>query len=178
MHLETEIASGNIRAIIARSADLYGPYATVTSVPYILTISNLMKGRKAQWMANVNKIHSFTYTIDCAKGMILLSNSDNCFNQTWHLPTFNPPLDGKTFIEHVARELGVAPDYTVLKKWMVRMLSFFNKTVYESYEMLYQSEFDYYFDSTKFNDFFNYKPLPYPEGIHDTLEFLKMKKVF
>jgi nucleoside-diphosphate-sugar epimerase len=176
LHLQNEIASRNISAIIARSADLYGPYATITSVPYILTISNLMKGKKAQWMVDVNKIHSFTYTIDSAKGLILLANNEKCFDQIWHLPTFNPAIDGKTFIELVAKELVMAPDYTVLKKWMVKMISFFNKTVYESYEMLYQSEFDYYFDSTKFNDFFNYKPVSYAEGIHETLEFLKRKK--
>jgi len=49
----------------------------------------------------------------------------------------------------------------------------FNKTVNESYEMLYQSEFDYIFDSTKFNNFFNFDPKPYSAGIYETIEFLK-----
>jgi hypothetical protein len=35
---------------------------------------------------------------------------------TWHLPTFNPAIDGETFIELVAKEVGVILDYTVLKK--------------------------------------------------------------
>ena len=55
------------------------------------------------------------------------------------------------------------------------MVGLFNKTVNESYEMLYQSEFEYYFDSTKFNDFFNFKPTTYQEGIHETIAFLKRK---
>jgi nucleoside-diphosphate-sugar epimerase len=173
--LENEISNKNINAIIARSADLYGPYATKSSVPYILAFDRLMYGKKAQWMIDVSKLHSFTYTIDAAKGIILLSKSDECYNQIWHLPTFNPGIDGETFIELVAKELGVTPDYTVLKKWMVKMIGYFNKTVFESYEMLYQSEFDYYFDSTKFNYFFNYKPKTYSEGIKETIEFLKVK---
>jgi hypothetical protein len=41
--------------------------------------------------------------------------------------------------------------------------------------MLYQSEFDYYFDSTKFNNYFNYSPMPYAEGIARTIEFFKPK---
>ncbi len=93
------------------------------------------------------------------------------------MPTCNPGIDGKTFIGLIAKELGVAPKYSVLKKWMVKMVGLFNKTVNESYEMLYQSEFEYYFDSTKFNYFFNFKPTTYPEGIHETIAFLKRKQL-
>jgi nucleoside-diphosphate-sugar epimerase len=177
MNLENEIKKKNINSIIARSADLYGPYTTTNSVPFVLVIDKLMKGSKAQWLVDAKKIHSLTYTIDCAKGLILLANNEMCLNQTWHLPTSNPAIDGETFIALVARELGVDPDYAVLKKWMLRMISFIDKTVSESYEMLYQSEFDYYFDSTKFNDFFAFIPKPYHEGVHETIEFLKIKKV-
>jgi len=175
MDLENEINKKNINAIIARSADLYGPYATKTSVPYILVIDKLMTGKSAQWMIDINKLHSFTFTIDAAKGMVMLANRSECYNQTWHLPT-SDPIYGKTFIELVAKELGIASDYTILKKWMVKMIGFFNKTVFESYEMLYQSEFDYYFDSTKFNNFFNFNPISYNAGIYETLEFFKNMK--
>ncbi len=171
--LEDEMKQKSINAIIARSADLYGPYATKSSVPYILVIDNLMKGKKAQWLVDVNKSHSFSYTIDCAKALHLLSNRDECYNQVWHMPTYNPGINGKTFIEMVAREIGTDPKYFILKKWMVRIMGLFNKTVKESYEMLYQSEFEYYFDSSKFNDFFNFKPTTYPEGIKETIKFLK-----
>ena len=58
---------------------------------------------------------------------------------------------------------------------MIKLVGLFNKTVFESYEMLYQSEFDYHFDSTKFNDYFNYQPKNYKEGIHETIEFIKNK---
>lgn len=107
--------------------------------------------------------------------MVLLANRDECFNQVWHLPTYEPAIDGKTFITLAAKELGGKPGYTVLKKWMLKMAGFFDKTIAESYEMLYQSEYEYLFDSSKFNNFFNYKPVSYKEGIHDTIEFLKNK---
>lgn len=173
--LEDEIAGRNINGIIARSADLYGPYATKTSVPYILVIDKLMYGKKAQWMIDINKLHSLTYTTDAAKGMVLLSENEECWNQTWHLPTFSPPLDGETFINLVAGKLGVQPDYTILKRWMLRLAGIFDKTISESFEMLYQSEFDYIFDSTKFNNHFKYNPKPYSEGISETVEFFKPK---
>jgi nucleoside-diphosphate-sugar epimerase len=173
--LETEIKQKNINAMIARSADLYGPYATKTSLPYILAIDNLMKRKRAQIMVGINKEHSYTYTMDCAKALVLLSNRNECYNQIWHLPTYFPALDSKRMIELIAQELGVAPNYTILKKWMIKMAGFFNKTIFESYEMLYQSEFNYNFDSTKFNNFFNYQPKSYKEGIHETIEFIRDK---
>jgi nucleoside-diphosphate-sugar epimerase len=172
-NLENEIKLKNIKALIARAADLYGPYATKTSMPYIMAISNLMKGKNAQWMIDVNTMHSFSYTVDCGKAMVLLVNSEECFNQTWHMPTFNPPITGKEFIEFAALELGKTPGNMVLKKWMVKMAGFFNRTISELYEMLYQYEFDYYFDSTKFNEYFKYKPMNYQDGLHETIEWLK-----
>jgi nucleoside-diphosphate-sugar epimerase len=175
MLLESEIRSRNINAIIARSADLYGPYATKTSVPYIMVIEKLMKNRQPQWLLDARRLHSLTYTIDAAKGMVLLSKTEESYGQTWHLPTFNPPVDGETFIKIAADEIFVNPDYRILKRWMLKMAGIFNKTISESYEMLYQSEFDYFFDSTKFNNYFNYNPKSYSMGIHETIEFFSKK---
>jgi nucleoside-diphosphate-sugar epimerase len=173
--LENEIKHENINAILARAADLYGPYAMKTSLPYILVFDKLINGKKAQWMVNAKKLHSYTYTIDIAEGLYLLSKNDTCFNQIWHLPTYNPAINGEKFIDIAAKELNGSPKYSVLKKWMVKAVGLFNKTVSESYEMLYQSEYDYYFDSTKFNDYFQFSPKSYEEGIHDTIKFLKEK---
>ena len=173
--LEDEMKQGNLQAIIARAADLYGPYITQNSVPYFMAFEKLLKGKNAQWMVNANVNHSYTFTLDCAKGLNLLSKNEECFQQIWHLPTANPAIDGKTFIELIANELGASSNYSVLKKWMVRMAGYFNKTIYESYEMLYQYENDYNFDSTKFNDYFNFKPTSYEQGVKETIEFLKLK---
>jgi nucleoside-diphosphate-sugar epimerase len=172
-HLEHETKQGNIQSIIARAADLYGPYATKTSMPYILAISNLLKGKKAQWVLNANKSHSYTYTLDCAKGMYLLAHNNEAYNQIWHLPTTNPAITGKEFIEIAAKEIGVNPSYFVLSKWMIKMAGIFDKTIAELYEMLYQNEHEYHFDSTKFNEFFNYKPISYNEGIKETINFIR-----
>ncbi len=169
--LQGEMKRGNVQAIIARAADFYGPYATKTSVPQLLVIDRLRRGQKAYWLVNPDAGHSYSYTLDCARGLHLLADDAAAFNQVWHLPTSNPPINGRTFIEIAAKELGVAPRSMVLKKWMLRLAGVSDRTVRESYEMLYQSEFDYYFDSTKFNEHFHYVPISYPEGIAQTIRF-------
>ncbi|MCX6243224.1 MAG: NAD-dependent epimerase/dehydratase family protein [Bacteroidetes bacterium] len=171
--LEDEMEKKSIQAIIARAADLYGPYATKTSVLFIMVIDKLMKGKGAQWMVNAGLPHSYTYTMDCANAMVLLANSNDAFNQVWHMPTHAPAIDGKTFTELVAKELGVPAKYSVLPKFMVKLVGLVDKTVSEIYEMLYQVEYEYHFDSSKFDTHFNYHPRSYEDGIKETIDFLK-----
>jgi hypothetical protein len=44
----------------------------------------------------------------------------------------------------------------------------FDRTTAELYEMLYQYEFDYLFDSSKFEKAFHFQPTSYEEGIKAT----------
>ncbi len=172
-YLLTEMDRGNINALIARSADFYGPYADKTSIPYLFIIEKLANGKKAQAIANAKALHSYTYTPDCAKALNMLANDKPAYNQVWHLPTASPPLTSEEFINLTAEKLGASPDYKVLKKWMVWLGGLFDKQAKEVYEMLYQNEYDYQFDSSKFEKHFSFTPTPYDKGIEDTIQFFK-----
>ena len=167
-----EVKQGNLKAIIAKAADFYGP-DTPLSFVNMMVFENFKKGKKAQWMLDVNKKHSFTYTPDAGKGTAILGNTDSAYNQVWHLPTNKNVLTGKEFIELSAKAMGVKPEYMVVKKWMLSMLGLFNKVIKENNEMLYQINSDYLFDSTKFEKAFNYKTISYEEGIINTAKSLK-----
>ncbi|MEJ2104684.1 MAG: NAD-dependent epimerase/dehydratase family protein [Ignavibacteriaceae bacterium] len=167
-----EIEQGNLKAIIARSADFYGPNTPLSFVN-IMVFENFKKGKKAQWFIDVNKKHSFTYTPDAAKGSAILGNTDSAYNQVWHLPTNKNVLTGKEFIKLAAKAMNVKPGYMVVKKWMTQLLGLFNKVIKESVEMLYQNDSDYLFDSAKFEKTFNYKPISYEEGIINTAKSIK-----
>lgn len=167
-----EVEQGKLNAIIAKAADFYGP-DTPLSFVNIMVFENYKKGKKAQWMIDVNKKHSFTYTPDAAKGTAILGNTESAYNQIWHLPTNRNVLTGKEFIELAAKAMGVEPKYMVVKKWMLSMLGLFNKVIKENNEMLYQNDSDYLFDSTKFEKAFNFEPISYKEGIFNTADSLQ-----
>jgi len=173
--LEQEMQAGNLKAVIARASDIYGPYGGQNSMPYLMVFEKMLQGKKPQWMFDARKTHSFTYIPDIARGMRMLADCDECYGQVWHLPTYNPAPDGETFIALAARNLGVNPDYSVLKMWMIKMVALFNKTVKELPEMAYQMQEDFYVDSTKFENYFNYQPKAYDEGIKETIEYLRRK---
>ena len=171
--LMSEVRKGNITAIIARSADFYGPGAGHTGIPNILVFQRLKKDQRAQWLVNANARHSFTYTPDAAKALCLLASDEDSWNQAWHLPTASAPLTGAEWIKRAATALGKDPRSTILPKWMVRLGGLFDKTTSELYEMLYQYEFDYLFDSSKFEKAFHFQPTSYEEGIKATANAYK-----
>ena len=167
-----EVEKGNMDAIIARAADFYGPNTPLSFVT-VTVFDNLRKGKKAQWFIDANKKHSMTYTPDAAKATAMLGNTKSAYNQIWHLPTDRNVLTGKEFIELSAAAFGVKPNYMILKKWMIQMVGIFVPVLKESIEMLYQNEYDYLFDSTKFEKKFNFTPTSYKDGITATVKSMK-----
>ena len=156
-------------ALVARSADFYGPEIKGASMLTETVINPLKDGKTANWMVGGSFRHSFTFTPDAAKATALLGNTSDAYGQTWHLPTAANPLTGKEWIERIAAELGVKPRYRIVSRLMIRVLGLFIPVLRESYEMLYQYDRDYVFNSEKFEKRFDVHPTPYLEGIRQVL---------
>jgi nucleoside-diphosphate-sugar epimerase len=172
--LMNEVQAGRLSAMIARSADFYGP-DTQNGVPNVLVFEPFAKGAKASWLVNAAVPHSLTFTPDAARGVAMLADQESAWNQVWHLPTAANPPTGREFVAMAASEFGVAPKYRVLSRPMLRLAGWFNPQVRESYEMLYQSDSPYLFDSTKFANEFGFAGTPYPDGVRVAADSYKGK---
>lgn len=172
--LMSEVKAGSLNAMIVRSADFYGP-DTRNGVPNVLVLEPYSRGGTASWLVNDRVPHSLTFVPDAARGVAVLVEHESAWNQIWHLPTAPDPPTGKEFITDAAREFGVAPKYRVLSRPMLHVVGWFNPLVRESYEMLYQSEAPYVFDSTKFARAFGFAGTPYAEGIRIAAQSYKRK---
>ena len=164
-----KVAEGKLEALIARSADFYGPNIKNTSVLTETVFNPLSNGKKANWMSSVKYKHSYTYTPDAGKATALLGNTEKAYNQVWHLPTAANPLNGKDWIEAIAKEMGVKPKYQVASKFIVNLLGLFSPIMREMPEMMYQYNRDYVFNSDKFSKHFDFKVTPYIEGIREII---------
>jgi nucleoside-diphosphate-sugar epimerase len=172
--LMDEVKAGNLTALIARAADFYGPQ-TQNGVPNVLVLEPFANKKTASWLVNASVPHSLTFIPDAARGVAMLADRDSAWNQVWHLPTAPAPPTGKEFIEMAAKEFGVAPKFRVLNRPIVRVVGWFKPEVRESYEMLYQSDSPYLFDSTKFAKEFGFSGTPYTEGIRLAVNSYKSK---
>lgn len=164
------VQQNDLVALIARCADFYGPSVKNTSLLTETVIKPLSEGKTANWMVNDQVKHSFTYTVDAAKATALLGNTPDAYGEVWHLPTAKNPLTGKEWVELAAKELNVKPKHRVVGKIMVKLLGLFIPIMGESYEMLYQYDKNYIFNSDKFDNRFDFQTTSYEDGLKEIID--------
>lgn len=166
--LMTAVKSGKLTGLIARSADFYGP-SNDKSFLIEVVYKNIKKGKKPNWFIKADKKHSFTYTPDAAKATAILGNTADAYGQVWHLPTDKNSLTGKEMISLFTKEMNVADKVFVLPMWLLKLLGLFIPLMNEMPEMMYQYDRDYVFDSSKFQEYFNFSPTSYQQGVKETI---------
>ena len=157
--------TGKVEALIARSADFYGPSIDRTSMLTETVFKPFSQAKKATWMGSADRLHSFTYTPDAGKATALLGNTAEAFNQTWHLPTSSEQYTGKDFMKAIAEQMGAQDKYLTVSKLLTQMMGLFDPLMREMPEMMYQYTNDYYFNSSKFEEHFDMQPTTYLKGI-------------
>ena len=169
-----EVKKNNLTALIARSADFYGP-DNKSSALNMMVVDNFMKGKKAQAFGNINKIHTYTFTPDAAKATALLGNTADAFNQVWHVPTTKDKLTNLQWIQLIANEMKVEAKIQTIPVWMIKILGLFIPVMKEFPEMIYQYEQDYFFDSTKFENRFGLSATSPKDGIKILIDTIKIQ---
>jgi nucleoside-diphosphate-sugar epimerase len=161
-----------LQAIIARSADFFGPIKDKSMVMNLI-YDNLAKGKKAQWLCNKNVVHSISYAPDLGKGTAILGNTPDAFNQVWNLPTDCQKITGQGWVDLFAAEMQGSNGCQVLPNWMAKILGLFIPIMRELPEMNYQYDRDYFFDSSKFNQRFHYTPTSNAQAVKETVAALR-----
>jgi nucleoside-diphosphate-sugar epimerase len=164
-----EVKAGRLMALIARSADFYGPNNDKSFVNEMV-YKNFLKKMRANWFVNADKKHSFTFTPDAAKATAMLGNTEDAYNSVWHLPTDRNILTGREFVELFSKEMNVPNKIFVMPVWIIKIVGFFVPVLKEMPEMMYQYERDYFFDSSKFEKRFKFVPTTYKEGVKLTVQ--------
>lgn len=157
-----------LTALIARSADFYGPGATNSLIESVV-VARLRAGKTPQWVGRPDAVHSFTYTPDAGAALARLTLEPTAWGQTWHLPTSAEAMTGDRLVR-LANELAGRPQRVqVAPRWLLRAMGWFVPILRENDEMMYQFEHDYRFDSRKIERAFGLRATGYREGMQRTL---------
>lgn len=70
------VEGGFLDAIIARAPDFFGGVSRENSILINLVYDRMIKGKRAQWLCDADKIHSFGYVPELAKGTAMLGNAE------------------------------------------------------------------------------------------------------
>ena len=167
--LMDEAKRGELRAMIVRAADFYGPGA-VLSLTHATVTGRLKAGKAPQWIGNPKAVHTFTYTPDAGRTVALLGNTPSAYGQVWHALTSKEPMTGEEYVRIASAVAGRPYRLQVAPRWVLSIMGLFVPVLRENMEMLYQFEHDYRFDSTKAERAFGLTPTAYRDGIAATLK--------
>ncbi len=176
MMVLNEIENKTLTAMICRAPEFYGPRNTLSGTNSTI-IDNIKNKKSLQVILSDSTLRTLIYTPDAGRATALLGNTPDAYNQTWHLPCDNNRLTTKQFIELTSEIYGEKLKYSVMGKWLVKIVGLFVPFVKEIVELLYQWEQDYIFDSSKFMKRFpDFKVTTLREGITEIIGEIKAER--
>lgn len=163
------MAENRVKAVIGRSADFYGPYAT-NSPFYISFLQNMLKGKVPQVLGKKGITHTYANTEDNGKALVALALDETTYGQVWHLPV-GKPVTFDAINEMLNKGLGTDVKLSYVSKFMRKLLTVFIPPIREVEEMLYQFENPYEMNFDKFkNHFPAFTITSYEDGIKAMVE--------
>lgn len=162
-------SSGRARVVIARSSDFFGPDVRVAAMGARVFGAALV-GRPASVVGNLDRMHTQTFMPDIARALVLLAESADAVGEVWHLPA-PETVTTRRFLELVFEHAGHPLKIRRAGRAMVRLLGYFNPTVRELREMMYQFEESFFVDNSKFVATFGDVATPLSEAIGATVDW-------
>jgi nucleoside-diphosphate-sugar epimerase len=162
--------AGEVRVAIGRASDYFGPHGRLSAMGERVFYPALTGKRRGD--REPDRLHTYGYIPDIAKGMVTLGERSEADGQTWHLPNA-PAVTTRQFIEQVYTAAGTGPGIQAMSPFMVKMVGLFNGTVRELDEMLYEFEESFVVDSGKFQRAFGDHATPLSEAITATVEWFR-----
>jgi len=160
-----EISKNSIEAVICRAPEFYGTGKT-QSITNTMIFDNIKHGKRLKVPINDNVKRTLIWTPDASRAMALIGNTPNAYNQTWHLPCDDNRLTYKELINLASKIYQKEFNYSVVKMWIFKLGSLFNKQAKELQELLPRYKYDNIFISDKFKKKFpEFKFTTYQEGI-------------
>jgi len=168
--LQEAMDAGDVTAVIARSADFYGPHTRMSDGFFQGALQGGVK-----WMGSPDVLRTWSYTIDNAKALAILGNDPRADQQVWHMPTASA-MKGSEFVALAGKILGKDIQLVPVPGDDPEARANFAQQMPEIAEMMYQYDYDYIFDSSKFEQTFGVQPTPYEEGFRHVFQTLQPKQ--
>lgn len=163
--LQKEMGVGNLQALICRAPEFYGPGDT-KSLTNTLVFDRIAAGKRALVPVSADTRRTLIWTPDASRGMALLGNTPDAYDQTWHLPCDPERLTYREMIRIASEVRGRKVAYSTLPRWVFALGSRFNSELREASELLPRYQVDNIFDSSKFADRFGeFAVTNYRDGI-------------
>jgi nucleoside-diphosphate-sugar epimerase len=164
-------AAGKVRATIGRASDFYGPHVHQSKAGDLI-FGRALAGKPAQVVGDPDEPHTYSFIDDFAAGLVTLAQREEALGQVWHLPSAET-VTTRRFIEMVFAQVGRLPRIRPAPKIAITLLALFALPMAAVKETMYQSEFPWVVDDSKFVRAFGALATPHEKGIEQTLAWFK-----
>jgi nucleoside-diphosphate-sugar epimerase len=138
-----------------------------------MVVGRAMENKKAQVMGALDVPHSHTYIGDFGRGLVVLSESPEAYGRAWHIPNDRPEITQRELVGMIYAELGFAPKFSVLTRWMTALAAPFIPVAREGLEMMYEFEKPFVVTGDKMRAQFGFEPTPIEESVRRTVAWFK-----
>ena len=173
--------SGEVDAVIGRTADMYGPGALNSAFNSTLGQRHFypaMAGETVNILGDIDLPHTYAFVDDVARDLITLATQEKALGQVWHLPAA-PTMSQRELMTIAFKEIGLPAKIrgSKISGYFLRGIGLFQKDVAEVAEMLYQFEKPFVVSHQKFEQAFGANPTPHEEAMRVTLEWYKQNRI-
>ncbi len=162
---------GRVRVTIGRAADFVGPRGRDSALGD-LVVGNALQGKAAQIVGNPDMLHTYSYTNDIARGLVMLGQHDEATGEAWHIPSA-PAVTTKAWIEAIFAEAGQPFKLSVGPKLIMGIMGLFNPLIREINEMRYEFEEPFVMDHSKFAAAFGDIHTPMEQVVRETVNWFR-----
>lgn len=160
-------ARGDVRVVLARGSDWYGPGVTQATVFGERLWQRVFAGKRPECVGDPDMPHAYTYGPDAARALVLLGEREEAWGSVWHVPTL-PAVSTR----EVFRQLGVALSMSLeparIPRWVLGAMGLFSSVVREVSEMVYQWETPFVVDDSRYRAAFGGLPTPWDDAMAAT----------
>jgi nucleoside-diphosphate-sugar epimerase len=167
-------SSGRVRIAIGRASDYFGP-RVLASAAGEQVFARAVQGKTSQLAGDPDQPHTYTYTPDIGRGLVILGEREEALGQAWHLPS-PETLTTRQFVELIFEEVGKPARVQAAPKILLRTLGLFNPGIRETIEMLYELEEPFVVDHSKFEQAFGEQATPLREAIRGTVRWYREER--
>jgi nucleoside-diphosphate-sugar epimerase len=157
--------AGRVRVAEARASDFIGPANSVLE----MALPAMRAGKTVRLPVPLDIPHSFTYTGDVARTLILLAREERAWGQAWHVPTA-APMTAREIVLRAARVGKLAePKISRIPDLAVRGAALFDKFAREFIEMSYQFKRPFVLDSSRITATFGLRHTDVDEALRASM---------
>jgi nucleoside-diphosphate-sugar epimerase len=163
--------SAKVQVAIGRASDFFGP-RVLASAAGEQVFGRAVEGKSAQVAGDPDQPHTYTYTPDIGKGLVILGEREEALGRAWHLPS-PETLTTRQFVEMIFEEAGKPARIQAAPKIVLRVFGLFNPIIRETIEMRYEFDEPFVLDTSDFTRTFGDHATPLKEAIGDTVRWYR-----